>query len=88
MARETPSSPRDESLEHPGQHRRALRAALTLAGLGIVVWIVGLIALVSSVRTGYIVALMVVGVTMLILAPVWYFTLMENLEPDLYRHDK
>lgn len=88
MANEPPVSPPEEQFHHPTRHRRALRAALGLAGLGVMIWAVGLTALFLRVQSGLIVALMVVGVTLLILAPVWYFTLMENLEPELYRHDK
>ena len=73
---------------HPNRHRKALRAALTLAGLGLLVWLVGFVAIVLQSPSGVVISLTVVGLTMLLLSPVWYFTTMENLEPDLYQHDQ
>lgn len=72
---------------HPNRHRRALRSALLLAGAGILLWVIGLVTLMLGTESGYLVSLMVVGITVLLLSPVWYFTYMEILEPDLYAPD-
>lgn len=72
---------------HPNRHRRALRSAFMVAGGGIVIWAIGLAVLVMGTRSGFLVSLIVVGVTLMLLAPVWYFTYMERLEPDLYQPD-
>jgi len=73
---------------HPNRHRKALRSALTLFGVGVVIWIAGLLSIAANVSSGWIVALVVVGVTIMLLSPVWYFSYMEKLEPELYQHDK
>jgi hypothetical protein len=76
------------SHHHPNRHRKALRSALTLFGVGTVVWIAGLATIFAGSSMGIVVSLVVVGVTIMLLSPVWYFTYMENLEPELYQHDK
>lgn len=70
---------------HPNRHRKALRSALILLGIGAVVWIAGLIAIFANSGSGLIISLTVVGVTAMLLSPVWYFTYMEKLEPELYQ---
>lgn len=79
---------KDEDMHsHPNRHRKALRSALILAAVGVVVLSIGLVAIVMGSSSGMLIGLMVVGVTILLLAPVWYFTYMESLEPELYQHD-
>lgn len=73
---------------HPNRHRKALRSALILLGIGAVIWIAGLIAIFANSQSGLIISLTVVGVTAMLLSPVWYFTYMEKLEPELYHHEK
>lgn len=74
---------------HPKPRRqgKALRSALVLAAIGVVFLALGMAAIWLGTANGYLVALAVVGVTIMLLAPVWYFTYMESLEPELYQHD-
>lgn len=75
---------------HPNRHRKALKRAIALAVAGLIVWIIGVVAIFvdSGFNLGVVVGLVVVGITMILLSPVWYFSYMENLEPELYHHDK
>jgi hypothetical protein len=72
---------------HPNRHRKALKSAFVVAGVGLFTWLVGLIFLILGTPQGILVSLMVIGVTLLLLSPVWYFTYMEKLEPELYAPD-
>lgn len=87
MSAQLPGQTPKQEHPHPNRHRRALRSAFTVAGIGIILWAIGLAVLVMGTRSGMLVSLIVVGVTLMLLAPVWYFTYMEKLEPDLYQPD-
>ncbi len=87
MTTKIPGQTTTQDHPHPNRHRRALRSAYGVAGLGIVIWAIGLALLVMDTRSGILASLMVIGVTLMLLAPVWYFTYMERLEPDLYQPD-
>lgn len=73
---------------HPNRHSKALRSALTLFAVGTLVWIAGIAAIFLRSESGLVISLVVVGVTTMLLAPVWYFTYMERLEPEIYQHEK
>lgn len=73
---------------HPNRHRKALRSALILFAVGTLIWMAGLVAVFLQTSSGLIASLMVIGVTAILLSPVWYFTYMEKLEPELYQHEK
>lgn len=77
----------DSVHSHPNRHRKALRSAILLAALGVLVLAIGFIGILMGTTSGLLVGLMVAGTTILLLAPVWYFTYMESLEPELYQHD-
>ncbi len=86
MAEKRPVKLPKEAHAQPDRHRRALRSAVTLAVAGLVVIAIGVAGVWMSL-TGWLAALVIVGVTMLLLSPVWYFTYMESLEPELYQHE-
>lgn len=77
----------DVTHAHPNRHRKALRSALILALVGAIILAYGVTMIWLGTNNGILIAMAVAGVTTMLLAPVWYFTYMEALEPELYQHD-
>lgn len=80
---------RPDSHPHPRRAARAKRIAQTVAVSGFVALAAGMAYLFagSTFGGGWPVALIPAGATAMLLAAIWYFSYMEQLEPELYEHD-
>lgn len=79
-----------DSHPHPRRAARAKRIAQTVGVVGLLTLIVGHIYLFAtnmSLAGGWLVATIPAGATAILLAAIWYFSYMEQLEPELYEHD-
>ncbi|MBW3582127.1 MAG: hypothetical protein KY455_03415 [Euryarchaeota archaeon] len=79
--------------KHPIRAQKALNIAISMVAAGLALLIMGVAYLWfgptgADVVYGWFVATTVVGVTILLLSPVIYFSAMEALEPDAYLHEK
>ena len=75
----------------PRRARKALTIARTMTTTGILMLLAGLVFIwIGPVGVGVdtafflVTALVVIGITVLLLAPVVYFSYMELLEPEIY----
>lgn len=75
---------------HPRRAARAKRIAQGVAAGGLLMVIVGLVYVFLSMTSfgGWPTGLIPAGTTAILLAAIWYFSYMEQLEPELYEHDQ
>ncbi len=78
-----------EEHSHPRRAQRAKRIAQTVAVVGFLSLLAGMAYLFAGMTAGggWPVALIPAGATAMLLAAIWYFSYMEQLEPEMYEHD-
>lgn len=79
----------EKSHPHPRRAARAKTTAQTVAVAGFTCLLAGMAYLFAGMTFGggWPVALIPAGATAMLLAAIWYFSYMEQLEPELYEHD-